>query len=374
MTEIIDDGRPTTDGVGPLAPLRARPLGDRPARDEPLLGPPLLRLRRKARPTLLLYPLLTVPFAAGLVLGDPRAPLALPVLGTAFFGLGSLYNLVLWFTFLGRPAKKLLAQPVREMTATAAGMRVTRLRVTMRVAGAPEEQWLRMGLPAGLRTQLLAEPRLWVVGPDRKGRALVALPGATLLRPARITTVPPRRSRPANPVRQGLSAPCDDPVLCAHVRWVRRWSVLGTVAGAVSAGWLLQSALAAGWVDVTIPALAVVLLLSVVATLLPGLPRLSKAAHALTWTPLPAVLDDDIRFRSVLRMDATGRVWLPDGTQRTLRLRRVSPELVANIRCSRQLWIIGAPGAGGAALAGIPGQPVLDPVILGRRAKTARPR
>ncbi|PXY30319.1 hypothetical protein BAY59_14040 [Prauserella coralliicola] len=369
MTEIIDGDRPATAGAGPLTPLRARPLGDRPARDEPLLGPPLLRVWRKTRPGLFLYPLLTVPFAAGLVLGDPRVPVALPVLGTAFFGFGGLYNLVLWLRFPWRVVKKLSTQPVREVTGTPAGLRVTRLRVAMRIAGAPEEQWLRMVLPAGLRTQVLAEPRLWVAGPDRKGRALVALPGAALLRPACITTAPPRRSRPPQPVPQGISAPCDDPVLGAHVRSVRRWSVLGTVAGAVSAGWLLQSAQAAGGVDVPILALVVVLLLSVATTLLPGLPRLSRAAHALTWTPLPAVLDDDIRFRSVLRMDATGRIWMPDGSQRTLRLRRVSPELVANVRCSRQLWVIGAPGAGGAALAGIPGQPVLDAVILGRRAK-----
>ncbi|RBM21087.1 hypothetical protein DI005_12190 [Prauserella sp. PE36] len=362
----------------PVADYRPRPfspLGDRPTRDEPLLAPVFANWRGMARRTLVSHLAGAVVGIVLLVVDDGHSGLAAPMLLIATLGPLWLYNLIVWVVNLA-PAKALLDEPGRYVTTPEGGLRYSTLSVALRIADAPDERWVVVWLGAGARAQLRTDPRLWLVGPGRRGLALAASPGSAVLRVARVHNRPPHRARPVAALAHGPSAPCDDAVLQAHVRSRRRTAAIFSVSWLLVLAWLTQSHLPVllrtadldrhAWVLAAALALAGLAGISAGAHLTDFV-RVGRAGRALTWTPLPATIDGDIAPNGHLSAYAEGRVRLPDGTERLVTFASVSPDLVADVASAGRLWILGALRPGGRAMAGIPARPLAESVTLGRR-------
>ncbi|PXY35801.1 hypothetical protein [Prauserella flavalba] len=351
------------------------PLGGRPTRDEPVLAPVFGSWRDMVGRTLLLHPLGAAAGVVLLVLDGGQSGLAAPVLLVATLGPLWLNNLTAWFVSVA-PTKRLLDEPGRYVTAREGGLRYSTLAVALRIADVPEERWVLLRLGAGARAQLRADPRLWLVGPGRKGVALAATPGSAMLRVARVQSRPPRGARPVTPLAYGPSAPCDDAAVQAHMRSRRRISALSSVWWLLVLGWLVQSHLPVllrtedpgrnAWVLAAALAIAGLAVFSAGAYLTEFV-RAGRAGRALTWTPLPATIDGEIEHSGHLTAHAKGRVRLPDGTERLVSFAGVSPDLLADVASSGLLWVLGALRHGGRAVAGVPGRPLAESVTLGRR-------
>jgi hypothetical protein len=94
---------------------------------------------------------------------------------------------------------------------------------------------------------------------------------------------------------------------------------------------------------------------------------MARAVRAPNWTELWIVLDEGIRTTASTLASTSGRTLLPDGREVTVRLQKVNVNLLANVRDTGRLWVLGTPKAGYPARIGLPGYPLLGTAKLGKR-------
>jgi hypothetical protein len=169
-------------------------------------------------------------------------------------------------------------------------------------------------------------------------------------------------------------APKHDEVLSACMRRTWRRLVIGSAVLLVLFGSLL-------WIYVANPvggdapapgvvggmvggAVALAVLIVRVAVLTFGMAR---AVRAPNWTELSIVLDEGIRTTASPLAGTSGRTLLPDGREVAVKLQKVNINLLANVRDTGRLWVLGSPEAGRSAKIGLPGYPLLGTAKLGKR-------
>jgi hypothetical protein len=94
---------------------------------------------------------------------------------------------------------------------------------------------------------------------------------------------------------------------------------------------------------------------------------MARAVRAPNWTELSIVLDEGIRTTASPLASTSGRTLLPDGREVTVKLQKVNVNLLANVRDTGRLWVLGTPEAGRPAKIGLPGYPLLGTAKLGKR-------
>lgn len=355
------------------------PRGDRPAREEPLIAPLMMSLVRRRRRALVLALLLLPLMALQLVVVGGSDAGALPVL--AMIGAAALALVATCNWWHSRPAgwEKLLERPIRRVELAAADVRMTRSTAWLRVTAGPDELWIRSRATAALVGLVSARKGyVWILGPYSGGRVVAFLPGSILPGVARLRRAPVRGARPVAPVPGGPSAPKDDLVLIALVRFQRRvlWGLVAVCVAiacwlSVSYGPDLSSYLSGDRAILAVAsALIVALLVVAICGNLTRLAQIGRAAHATSWTPLRVALDGLLR-EGATRVNVRGRVWLPDGTERSLRLRGVDVSVAASMQASGVVWVIGAPRANGSLTVGVPGHPLIGFGTVGRKRKTS---
>ncbi|MEC3980431.1 hypothetical protein [Amycolatopsis sp. H20-H5] len=323
--------------------------------------------RRRRRQAIVCLPIA----AAGVWLSFGGYGIAAPVLLLAMFVPLTFY-LVRCTLVFGR-AEKLLGTAFRPLHLESDGVLVSGSKVSLRVPGDGPD-WLVMRLPEPARRQLAGQRRVWVLGPDRRGRVLVLLPGSLSVRPGRLRAEPSSGSVPLAELSRTPTSPADDPVVGAHLRALLRvlWVLVGL--------YVFYAALLV-WVHFDfppdpnpalrdfIPNVSVLLSgLMVVAALgtAASVPRYAEAWRAGTWTELRVVVDGVVRIGYQGMARVNGRTMLADGREITFQLLYVDPSLAANVAVTGQLWIAGAPRPGKVGRAAVPGYPVIGNARFGK--------
>jgi hypothetical protein len=219
---------------------------------------------------------------------------------------------------------------------------------------------------------VLATGRIWLCGPDARGRAMLradGLCGGPI--PATVVRRLPAGQAPAVPGWTGCR-PADDPqvgwlvgVGRQRLRLLRSVVVLLVVVG--GAALIPGDPLAE-------PMVGVVLLLASVglAGVLVAASRRQRllaalAGAATAWTPLPARLVSWTPRRGMSGpADAVLSTVGAEPAELSVRLPAASATLVANLAASGTLWLLGDPLPGGPVAVGLPGYPVLELAELGR--------
>ncbi len=265
----------------------------------------------------------------------------------------------------------LVKSPFTRVDIAPDGMRAAGKRVALQL---PDGRWLvcRLGEPnrlliAGLR-------RVWLLGPDARGRVVVLVPGNIRLTTARIRDTPPERSEPVPPAPRVPLRPAEDPVLLAHLKAVDR-RVL------IPAGVTLAIGAIALWAGVdsairshlrSVGGMTAGFVFAFVMLLLTG-------QLVTVWFKQRKLLPPDagwfelrVNLAAPLFVTAggiatlTGYATLPDHSVHTFRA-RIDAALATNIAVTGQLWAIGPFRPGKPISAGLPGYPLIGQLQLGVR-------
>ncbi|GHF09335.1 hypothetical protein GCM10017786_48560 [Amycolatopsis deserti] len=300
--------------------------------------------------------------AAGLLLALDTDPASAAF--AAFLAVATVYQSWLLF-FRVLPGRKLLAYPSVLLTPGPGQLLVAGSKVSVVLPG-PEPRWLVVRLPESKRILLAGLRRVYFIGPDPRGRVLVALPGGINGRFGRITTEPaPGSVEPPVPPRAMVAA-LRDPVVTTFLRevWRRSWGMAGFFVLLAAVLWTVNlTYFDLPYVSTFVTVLAV--LYAVLGLMMPvRTATLSTAVKEQPWQELHATLDTEITpGASGGTGKAEGRVMLADGTARVL-FQRVPLDLLVNVRDTQRLWVLGTPERGRKAVAGLPGYPVLGLVNL----------
>lgn len=340
--------------------IRSRVTAYEPHVGEPPASDPLEveiagKQRNRLINALVLYGLL-----AALLLVLSRDPATLVLVGI----LAAIAAVSLWVLFLRvLPGRRLMNLPTVLVTPGPGQLLVSSSTVSVALPGA---QWVVVRLPRSKRIQLAGVRRLFLVGPDARGRVLVALPGGITARFGRLRTAAVSGSvEPGSQPHQPVPA-AQDPVLVAFVREVW-WRTAGTaivlilVAALFLAGNAYLDAPVTGGLATVIAVFYVLfglLVLSRAATL-------ASAVRSQAWHELPATLDTAIEAVGFGALGgAEGRAMLSDG-EAVVRFRRQPIDLLVNVRATGRLWVLGEPRRGKKVVVGLPGHPIFAMVKLG---------
>jgi len=209
--------------------------------------------------------------------------------------------------------------------------------------------------------------RVWLCGPDERGRVMVRVDGISAGAIAKVCKNAPRDRTPVTPVRPASQRPIDEPVLAWLVRRQSRAFVISVVAsGMLVLGGVLIVALDADPSSIGLfPLVYGLLMLGLVIS---GRRRVRQApdliARVGSWTPVPVRLDAWQANGRVFG-PARGAIWLPDGSAARLSVPRASIDLVANVQASHTLWIAGEPARDSVVAVGVPGYPIIGLARLG---------
>ncbi|WAL66452.1 hypothetical protein ORV05_01105 [Amycolatopsis cynarae] len=344
-----------------------RPEVGRPGAEEPLI-PPLVAAsaRRTRRLAVWLPPFVAFVFLPLFLGGEDVLLLVAQVIFTAVL-------LAVWYSFLKvtpRARRRLLQSPVREIVLGDGDLLETRYALWMRLAGEAGDRWYALRPGGVVRDFLATERRLFVLGPDDSGRALVHLPGYVAPLIVRTRREPARGAKPVAALPRRFGAPKDDRILRTYVRHQQVTGLAFSVTLLLLLSWLTLSSLSgpaavntpSGWWLIAMDLVALLALVRFMARLA----RFGKASHAITWTPLAVTFDVALpRGKRIVSLSC--RVLLPDGKQRKARLFMTTVDLAAAAYLSGQLWVIGAPQQGNL-LIGLPGFPGTGLAKLGRLA------
>ncbi|GAB3705040.1 hypothetical protein GCM10027598_05760 [Amycolatopsis oliviviridis] len=256
-------------------------------------------------------------------------------------------------------------EPFRELSLPPEGLFAVGAKVYFRLPGA-EVSWAETRLPKPARLQLTAQRRVWLLGPDEKGRRFLQLPG--VLWPHRVRTVSalPGGAARLDAVEQRRVPLEEDVVLRAHRRRVvggiRSWFV--AVAVTLTLFMALQIvAISEGSINDA----AGIILVGVASMVLPilafdAVKGMLKPLPLGGWTELVAVPHRPPLVGASGLATLACRVQWPNGWWSDVYLSKVDPALVANIWATQRLWIIGEPFRGATTFAGVPGHAVLGRV------------
>ncbi|MDQ0378047.1 hypothetical protein [Amycolatopsis thermophila] len=255
-----------------------------------------------------------------------------------------------------RPLAKLLELPTVVLTPGPGQLRVSGTTVSIALPG-PGPRWARARMPRSKQLVLARERRVFMLGPDRRGRLVLAAPGSIAGHFGRVRPTPAAGSG---------EPPAGTTVSAAFLGESQRRAAL-TIALAPVAGalvWVIAEMFPGGSpVGGAIGGGAAYLAFAIVR--LVHVRRLARAARTGDWTELGATLDTPITPGSPGTGHATGRVTMPDGTVVHARFGRQPLDLLVNVRATGRLWVLGTPERGTAVVAGLPDHPVLGPVRLG---------
>jgi hypothetical protein len=284
----------------------------------------------------------------------------------------------LWFFWLRmyfrafRPLKKLLDGAFRELWPGQGGILAAESKVSLRVPGDGDAQWLVVRLHPAQRVQLAGQRRLWVLGPGRSGYAYVVLPGSLVGVIGRLRAEPAPGSVELPVESREPTPPNADPVLLARLGWLRKAQYRGVVAFAVMAVGFGLIAAAVGFSSsedddsiVTVTITVAVMLALGALFILRFARKAGKPPAETHWTELIAVVDGGISTTAGGIANAVGRATLPDGSQVLLRLIKVDVNLVANVAATGRLWVLGPPKVGEKIKIGLPGYPFFGSARLG---------
>ena len=203
--------------------------------------------------------------------------------------------------------------------------------------------------------------RVWLCGPDERGRVMVRVDGISAGVVAKVRKSPPRSTTPVTPVEPATARPIDEPVLAWLVRRQNRAFVISVVLSILLAvtGAIVLAQTGGGNGFGLIP---LIYGLAMLALLVSGRRRVRQApdlvARVSGWTPVPVRLDAWAANGRVIG-PARGAIWLPDGSAVLLSVPRASIDLVANVQASHTLWIAGEPARDSVVAVGVPGYPIL---------------
>jgi hypothetical protein len=354
------------------SPVQPRVLVHEPRTDQPAIAEPLWRgLLEKGRKSslriLVIVPIYLAFMAWALYPAEPGVLIVLAVL------TGLRWILALISLNRSSVLHRLGNMPFREVRPADGELLVSGVKVSFRLPG--DGRWVVTKLSEAERLLLAGVRRVWTLGPDPSGRVFVALSGSVTGRMGRIrpepvpgSTVLPNQDRQPAPPRE-------DVVLRAALRRLQRRMVLGLVFFFALIGslvWIFaadpfsdDSASASGLVGGVAGGTAVVAVFVFwVAVVTAGIAR---AVRAPNWTELWIVLDEGIRTTASTLAGTSGRTLLPDGREVTVKLQKVNVNLLANVRDTGRLWVLGTPEAGRPARIGLPGYPLLGTAKLGKR-------
>ncbi|RSN37024.1 hypothetical protein DMC61_02840 [Amycolatopsis sp. WAC 04169] len=337
------------------------PLRDQPAVAMPVFGS-LVGAMRGARALWIVVPLA--------VLGVPAAYLSgrLGVVPVAVF-VALAVPAVCWGLRRSIPWKAFaeLAReaPFRELSLPPEGLFADGTKVHFRLPDA-DAAWAETRLPKAARLQLQAQRRVWLLGPDKKGRRFLQLPG--VLWPHRMKVVPdvPGGAVRQGPVEQRVVPPEEDRVLIAHRQRIVRW-IRALFAAAVLVFIALAVAQVAAVVeDVTrVGSGIAVLTIHSIVFLVWGTEAVKGMLRPLPrgkWTELVAVPHRPPQIGGTGLATLACRVQWPNGWWSDLFLSKVDPALAADIFVTQRIWILGEPFRGATTFAGVPGHAVLGRV------------
>jgi hypothetical protein len=344
------------------------PRPDRAANADPLLMDLFAKGQQRIVTQSVLSPLL---IALGILDYSANTDrVAIPVFLVVMFGFSWILRLRMYFRVFW-PLKRLLGGAFRELWPGQGGILVTKSKISVRVPGDGDPQWLVVRLNPAQRVQLAGQRRLWVLGPGRSGHAYVVLPGGVGGSMGRIRSEPAAGSVELAVESREPTPPNADPVLLARLGWMRRaqyravtvFVVLAAGMGWVAADFGFSSDAASGFAAGATT--AAVLFLLVAFSVVRVAIKTGKPPTETRWTELIAVIDGGIATTASGIASAVGRVTLPDGSQVLLRLIKIDVNLVANIGATGRLWVVGPPKVGQKIKIGLPGYPFYGSATLG---------
>ncbi|TNC20579.1 hypothetical protein [Amycolatopsis alkalitolerans] len=353
------------------------PRCDRPAAEDPWIGPAVRGQGRCVRTRLGWSVLILAACIYVLVGFSSRTGIALPAVPAIVCALRLWVCVRVRLRYGSKARHRLLQGPFRKISLTVDDLLTLRSAAYLRLA---PDQWLKIA-PASVYGPLFArKPYVWMPGPDPVGRVIVVAPGIVSPVVGRVTQAPPPSAEPLEPFAPLRDAPSDDEVLRSFIRYSWRVLIRGALVNLAFVGWLLATYLpplfrdeskadnvlgAATLWGLVLAACA----LCTNARALLRLARMSRAAAAAVWTPLPVTFDRAVR-QGARAQELTGRLHLPDGQTRSVEFRHVGSSVAAAMRISGVLWIAGEPGKGYRPV-GLPGHPTLALAKVGR---ARRPR
>lgn len=302
-----------------------------------------------------------------------------PVAAVVFFGvlgaigvLSSLIGVALWVD--GRSSSRLLESgPWRHATVQVLASEKPAGTYLLIDGDAADPLWLDASPTNWDDQQILARTgRIWLVGPDENGNALICSAG-TVVGVTKVTvitdempTVTPVIPEQVAPV--GLATAGDDVILAKTNLTARRFLLISASAMALMLilvlgvlGLVLTSHSESHRVEgvVSVGVVATFLTYNVISIVrsIRSMRWVDRLLAAGPWTSVPMTLpvDTKLQERSV---KVRGRATLPDGTTVAVRL-KANYRLVANIAATGLLWVAGEPAPGRTVAAGLPGYPMV---------------
>jgi len=231
-------------------------------------------------------------------------------------------------------------------------------------------------MPWSYQRIIIRTGRIWLCGPDHRGRAKVRIDGVIMMSSVRVAdTLPAGPATPTLATPVG-TRPADEPQLAAGRTYMRRvyraarlplaQVVLGVVicVSAVPTRSVALVTLGAGVALDQMPTVYRVMRDEVWTR-----PAYRLLARAERWTPLPA----EIQARGPWHAGpARGRVQLPDVGWVSMRIGVISAGNVATIHDTATVWLAGDPAAGKPIAVGVPGCPFYAKAKLGRPRSAVR--
>ncbi|WP_236793833.1 hypothetical protein [Amycolatopsis sp. GM8] len=348
------------------------PRCDRPAAEDPWIGPAVRGAGGRVRAQVGWSLLILAACIYVLVTFSSRTGIALPAVMAIACARLIQVRVRVWLRCGPKSRQRLLQAPFRKIALTVDDVLTVGRATFLQLA---PDRWLRIR-PASVYGPLFArKPHAWVLGPDPAGRVIVVAPGIVSPIIGRVTQAPPPSAKPLEPVAPMLEPPRDDAVLRSSIRYSWRVQISATILNLAFVAWLVATYLPPLFRNQsrTDHVLGAAILWGLVlaacalytnARVVLRLGRMSRAATAELWTPLPVTFDRIAR-QGVRVQELTGRLHLPDGQTRSIEFHRVGRSVAAATRVSGVLWIAGEANKGYRPV-GLPGYPGLALAKVGR--------
>jgi len=249
------------------------------------------------------------------------------------------------------------------------GMRVAGRAVGLQL---PDHRWLTLRTGEPNRLLIAGIRRVWLLGPDARGRAFVLVPGNVRLHTARLRDAPPSDSEPVPPAQRTPLRPNEDPILVGHLRATsRRLLVIVGVFLLIAATSLwagfdtaIRSHLRAAGEMTAGFVLAFAMLLIAGQILVAWFKQRKLLPADAGWFELRVSLSAPFSTTGAGITVLTGYATLPDNSVHSFRTAKIDAALAANIAVTGQLWAIGPFRRGKPIAIGLPGYPLFGQVTL----------
>ena len=289
---------------------------------------------------------------------------AMLIVGPGLLAYTSVRMLVVTSGMAGLAASSFTA-----VTVAPDGMRVTGTRVSLRL---PDERWLVFRTTEPNRLLIAGLRRVWLLGPDARGRVCVLVPSGIRLHRARLSDAPASGSTLVEPAVREPLRPGDDPVLASTLRTAgRRLLITAGVFALIAATALwagIDSAVRTHFRSTGLITAGFVLAFAMLFLAGQVLLVWSKQRNFLPanagWFELRVSLAAPFVTNASGVSVLTGYATLPDNSVHTFRTARIDAALAANIAMTGQLWAIGPFQRGKPIPIGLPGYPLIGQVNL----------